>query len=780
MRRFYLGVFFSLLLASLPAQRMIQDLGNDWEFSKTGESFEAISLPHTYNDRDAFDDEPGYYRGGTVYRKVLDTRKWNLDHRHYLRFYGVNQRAGVAMNGTHVGEHIGGYTAFVLDITSYLTFGKDTLIVRVDNQRDESVPPLIGDFTFYGGIYRKVEHISVPATHFDPDIYGADGVFIDPLRITTKLAEVRIRVYESGFDENAHQIRMRLIDPEGKITADTYKFMWDEELSCWAGYLILSDPVLWSDTDPRLYTFRFELVEKASGNPLDQLNVPYGFRYFHFDADKGFFLNGEHRKLVGVNRHQDLAGIGNALTADQHARDMDLIREMGANFLRTAHYPQDPLINDYCDRNGILVSMEIPLDHEISGHPDFNENSRQMMLEMIHQYYNHPSVIIWAYMNEMGLRMDPVKDSLELVRVVNLARDLEDLTREADPFRYTMIPNHGYFDIYEKFGFLEIPMIVGWNLYFGWYVPDFEGFGKFLDKAHAKVPHKPIIVSEYGAGADPRITSFRPVRFDFSVNWAVDFHRAHLEQILERDFVAGSAVWNMFDFGSESRKDAVPHINNKGLCGFDRMPKAPFYVYQQYLRPELGVTIPFPAPEYILRDPGMEQEVPQNYTGKVLTPETFWQDYSVLNVNFGTDFYFNADGANWLPDTDLPGTLFTYEGDTRRAVVRDQGIGTDRAIAASGNDPVYQTWITASENLSFYIPNGHYRLILHLSNNSEDIHPGLTLRFPSLPARHTGELKPYRAYRFEMDHWVTGGLKIQLSAGSGAEPFINGIQIIRL
>lgn len=779
MKKFITFIIIFIVFGAAKAQRITTDLCNDWQFKKPGDSFQLINLPHSFNTKDAFNDTPGYYRGEAIYQKVLSTGTWDRTNRHFVKFYGVNQLAVVKINGETISSHNGGYTAFVVEITDALTYSNDTLTVIVNNKHDLSIPPLMGDFTFYGGIYRKVEHISVSQIHFDLDVYGADGVFIDPVKVSDRLAELRIRIFPKHFEETKHSIYLDVTDPSGRNVAETDKFVWKQELSCWTGFVILSEPVLWSDKSPERYNFKFELVEKVTGERLDELSFPYGIRYFRFDAKEGFFLNGEHCKLVGVNRHQDRPNIGNALTEDQHIQDMDLIREMGANFLRTAHYPQDPVITDYCDRNGILVSMEIPLDHQISEDPKFNKNCKTMMLEMIHQYYNHPSVIIWAYMNEMGLRMDPVKDSLEMTRVAALAQELEDLTRKTDPYRYTMIPNHGYFDIYEKFGFFDIPMIVGWNLYFGWYVPDFDGFGKFLDMAHEKVPDKPIIVTEYGAGADPRISSFDPVRFDFSVNWSVDFHESHLKQILERDFVAGSAVWNMFDFGSEKRKDAVPHINNKGLCGYDRIPKAPYYVYQAHLRPDLYVYVPYPGPEYVLRDEGTEIDLPEAFEGLIYTPELFWNRYSVLNINFGTDFYFEEDGMNWLPDAEIPLSMYEQvEG--QRGVVRGQGIGTDRAIALTERDPVYQTWIEELDALSFDLPEGHYRLIFHFSNNANEKHEGLKVRFAGKDIFKTGVLDAFRAYRFETEQWITDDLTIFIDAVGEQKSFINGLQIIRL
>lgn len=781
----YSNIFLLLFLfSSVLSQRSVTDISNDWAFRFEDQEFQSINLPHTYNDRDPFDDEPGYFRGKAMYRKILNTDNWNQNKEHFIRFYAVNQLARVWLNGQLLGGHKGGYTAFVVDVTKYLTYRQDTLLVEVDNSHDESIPPLKGDFNFYGGIYRGVEHISVSSCHFDVDYYGADGVFIEPVAVAIDQATLKIRAYCQNYNPDTYELVLELKNQEGELILTSSDFNNSEFAGSWGTVINLHNPILWSDSDPYLYSFKLLIKEKNTGKIQDEKTIPYGLRYFKFDAETGFFLNDKHLKLIGVNRHQDRPGIGNALTVDQHIQDMDIIREMGANFLRTAHYPQDQVITDYCDGNGILVSMEIPLDHEISDHPEFAENCMMMIKEMIYQNYNHPSVIIWAYMNEMGLWKDVKKDSLQMTKVANLARELDSLIRKTDPYRYTMMPNHGYFDIYPEFGLTDIPMIIGWNLYHGWYVPDVESFGKFVDRAHRLVPDKPIIITEYGAGADPRITSFNPKRFDFSLNWALNFHRSHLDQILKRDFIAGSAVWNMFDFGSEARKDAVPHINNKGLCSFDRKPKAPYYLYQKYLRPEIRVDIPYPQPEYILVDKSETKEIPADFVGEQFSIEEYFNKHSTLNINFGTDFYFDNSGITWIPDSSLPSSFMSIQGG-ERGVVRDVGYGTDHPIDLTEIDPVYQTWVENPKVINFFLPEGRYKLILHLSNNRAEKSSGLQIQCLSASQNptsiNTGDLSPFRAYQYQIIAEVRQDITLYLN-NFDVEPFtfLNGIQIIRL
>lgn len=755
-----ISFFLSICCLQAMGQRYVSGLNNEWTFIKEGDTLN-INLPHTYNSQDAFDDPRGYYRGEVIYKQMLKSANFDQSKKHFIRFGAVNQEAKVYLNGNLVGSHLGGYTSFTIDLTNHLNYKSDLLEVVVTNEHNKNIPPLRGDFTFYGGIYRDVQLISVDHTHFSLNHYGSDGIFIDPIEVRNERTRIGVRGYVDGLNTEKHTVNVYLYERSGqllrKMTPSTYNINDGQ----WSLLFNINNPHLWTTEDPYLYTFVSEIVEKSSGKLIDRISIPYGFRFYNFDPDKGFFLNGEYKKLIGVNRHQDRHDIGNALKAEHHIADMELINEMGANYLRTAHYPQDKLITEYCDRQGILVSIEIPLDHEITQSQDFADNSKLMTLEMIYQYYNHPSVIIWAYMNEMGLGKQIVRDSTIMWDVAKLAQELEELIRKEDPYRYTMIPNHGDFDIYKHFGLTDIPMLVGWNLYYGWYEPDFDGFGKFVDHAHAMVPDKPILITEYGAGADPRITSYAPERFDFSQDWSIDFHASHIKQIKERDFIAGSAVWNMFDFGSESRQDAVPHINNKGLCGIDRKPKPVFYLYQSQLRKDLDVIIPDDKPKPLSEF------------------EDYWANQDILNINFGTNFYFTPDdvAGTWYPSETLSKQYMTANGG-KRFSVRDRGIGSDRGIDLTDLDPIYQTQLLDVESLTFPVPLGDYQIIIHISRllKNTDFNEKIMLNGQSLSI---GDLDPWTAYTYTFFVEHSDLLKLDFTPIEGSSTFINGIQIIK-
>ncbi|RYG00104.1 MAG: glycoside hydrolase family 2, partial [Chitinophagaceae bacterium] len=318
------------------------------------------------------------------------------------------------------------------------------------------------------------------------------------------------------------------------------------------------------------------------------LITPVGLRYFSFDVNQGFILNGKPCKLIGASRHQDFAGLGDAVPKTLQVKDVELLKDMGGNFLRVAHYPQDQAILDACDRLGILASVEIPIVNEITESVAFTANCKAMQLEMIKQNYNHPSIIIWAYLNEVLLRMrhndNPERKKQYLANIEKLAQELEDLTRKTDPTRYTLMSNHGDVNGYIKAGLIKIPMLVGWNLYQGWYGGKYEDFGPALDKIHQQIPDKPMLVTEFGADVDPRIHAFAPVRFDKSLEYGMLYHQTYIKDILKRPFVVGAAVWNLADFSSETREETMPFVNNKGLLTLDRKPKNTFYLYKANLQ----------------------------------------------------------------------------------------------------------------------------------------------------------------------------------------------------
>lgn len=607
MRVFAVALFsLSSVFSCAQSARFVQSINAHWQFIRADvpqaatttdlEQWQIINLPHTWNDRDVMDDnQRGYYRGPAWYRKSLVVRgtpaeKW------FLHFEGANQETAVYVNGELAGTHTGGYSAFTIDITPYIFLNqRNTLAVRVTNAHNPLVPPLSADFTFFGGIYRDVFLVRTQAAHFSMDDHGSPGVFITTPEVSEQAATVNVKgsfVYDQPQPKKL-LVQVLIKDEAGKTVALVKKFIRAK-----AGrneFTLESTSItpitLWSPETPAMYSFTTQLIEDQQVR--DEVTQPLGFRWFSFDAANGFFLNGKPMKLIGANRHQDVHGQGNALRDEQHRADLKLLKDMGANFVRLAHYPQDPAVLRAADELGLLVWEETPLVNEVTPDERHHQNAEVMLREMIRQHYNHPSVILWGYMNEIYWmhRFLPAENvTRHTEETVKLAKRLEALARAEDPTRYTAMAMHNY-PLYEESGIDSLPQVAGWNLYHGWYYDELDDFGAFMDRQHARHPHRPHIISEYGAGADTRLHTITPEKFDFSGQFQKKFHERFLQQIMARPYIAGAAVWNLIDFSSERRIDATPHVNNKGLATSARQPKDTYYFYQAALRKEPMVKI---------------------------------------------------------------------------------------------------------------------------------------------------------------------------------------------
>ena len=567
--------------------RTVRKLNDGWNFvpgSRENAQWRPVTVPHTWNLEDTRDDEPGYRRGLSWYRRELTFDKALRSRRVFLQFEGVGQVAEVFVNDKRVGKHIGGYTAFSFDITEFLkTDAANVIEVSADNTLIPDNPPIDGDFNMYGGIYRDVWLIATNDVHLGTtDVAGA-GIAITTPEVSADNAAVEIAgsVVNKSASARSLQVSSAIIDRRGRQVAtssSTVRVGPNSTAEFRQSSIKVSRPMLWSPDTPNLYSVRTRVHE--NGGVVDESANPLGFRWFKFDPEKGFFLNGKHLKLRGTNRHQDIAGMANAVPDDLHVRDLEIIKENGFNFLRLAHYPQDPSVLDAADRLGLIIWEEIPIVNPIHISETFNANAKTMLREMISQHRNHPSIIMWGYMNEVYLRAP--RDSEQLARAtVNLARELENICRTEDPGRVTVIAFHGgSLALYYGSGLVDVTQVVGWNLYQGWYSATFEDFSKFVDEFHRKYPNRPLIISEYGANADRRVHAINPIRFDSSIEWQQKFHEYYLREIEARAFIAGAAIWNQFDFASEFRGETIPHINQKGMYTYDRQPKDVSYFYR--------------------------------------------------------------------------------------------------------------------------------------------------------------------------------------------------------
>ncbi len=767
------------------SSRTFVSINKDWQFAKdpnakgsTQLKYASINIPHTWNAFDVLDDEPGYYRGIGYYKKKLIVPSGWKGKQIYLDFGAANQETTVILNGKVIRNHKGGYTAFMVPLNNLKFNGNDELIVKVDNSYNEHIPPLTGDFTFFGGIYRDVKLIAVSKAHFADEQYGSTGVYVATTDVTDEIATINIKgKLNNSADKKTLLITSQILDAKGKTVAYTKQTSHanaGQKIDFELPSVSLKTPNLWSPENPYLYQVTTKLADAQTGQILDEVKTEIGLRYFSFDAEKGFFINGKSVKLIGASRHQDFAKMGNAVSAALQVKDVELLKQMGGNFLRVAHYPQDQAVLNACDKLGILTSVEIPIVNEITESQAFYDNCKNMQLEMIKQNFNHPSVIIWAYMNEVLLKMhfgkEPDKKKIYLKNIEKLAQQLEDLTRKVDPSRYTMIANHGDINGYTNAGLTKIPMIVGWNLYQGWYGGKIEDFGPGLDKIHGAMPDKPIIVTEYGADVDPRIHAENPIRFDKSLAYGIKYHQVYINDILKRPFVAGAAAWNLADFSSETRMETMPSINNKGLLTLDRQPKNTYFLYKAffskipYLKigdgswknrssltskqtisvmsnldsvtlvvngkrwPKKAVIDHVAAWELELGSGKNSIEAIANQNGRVfhdraeinfvLQPNDFYKGISSLNLLMGSQRQFTDDkNLVWLPTESVDqlgwgsigGEAFKIKNSGR------QQYGSDKDIKGTQNDPIYQTQLVGIKGYQINAPKGKYEITLHFA-----------------------------------------------------------------
>ena len=601
----FLYIFILLFIVgwAQAQQRVVYTINDGWKFTKGSpfeaqlagcddSSWETVNIPHTWNNKDADDETPGFYRGPAWYRKQLFVDKSQEGRQAVIYFEGANQEVRFYLNGQFVGEHKGGYTRFCFDITSHLRYGQENLFtIYVNNVYNPNIPPLSADFTFFGGIYRDVYLQFMNPVHIAANDYASSGVYIRTPEVNNSAASVEITTLLTNDMSQPTEIRVENIicDADGKEVKKTQaevKLAAGETKTDISKKIKIDSPRLWDIDDPYRYMVYTRILDKRKGTLLDEVVNPLGLRWFKFDSEKGFFLNGKGRKLIGTARHQDYFQKGNALRDELHVQDVLLLKEMGGNYLRVSHYPQDPVIMEMCDKLGIVTSVEIPVVNAVTETEEFLHNSVEMAKEMVRQDFNRPSVMIWGYMNEIFLRR-PYTEGKQLEDYYRftekVARALEATIREEDPSRYTMMAYHNMPQYYEDAHLTEIPMIQGWNLYQGWYEPDINEFQRLLDRAHKAYKGKVLMVTEYGPGVDPRVHSYQPERFDFSQEYGLVYHKHYLNEMMKRPFIAGSSLWNLNDFYSESRVDAVPHVNNKGVVGLNREKKDVYWFYKTAL-----------------------------------------------------------------------------------------------------------------------------------------------------------------------------------------------------
>ena len=553
--------------------RTITNINRKWAFTKQtteipseiNSKWDFVSLPHSWNALDGQDGGNDYYRGTAIYAKELDKEDLPEAERYYIEINGANSSADLYVNGKKYAHHDGGYSTWRCDITEEIGL-KTMIVIAVDNAPNEQVYPQVADFTFYGGLYRNVNIIGVPASHFDLDYYGGPGIKVTP-EICGKDAKVEVEVFVTN-GKLGQSLRYTLLDAAGNTVAEC---VCDDTKAV----LNIGNVHLWHGRkDPYLYTAKVELVEDDTA--IDCVSARFGCRTFKIDPENGFILNGEEYPLRGVSRHQDRWGIGNALLPEHHKEDMDLICEVGATTIRLAHYQHDQYFYDLCDERGMVVWEEIPY---ISKHmPGGRENTISQMKELVTQNYNHASIVVWGLSNEITINGSD-EDLLENHRILN------DLCHEMDKTRLTTIACVSPCDINDPY--IQIPDVVSYNHYFGWYGGDTGMNGPWFDKFHKTHPNIPIGCSEYGCEA-LNWHSSDPFQGDYTEEYQAYYHEELIKQLFTRKYMWATHVWNMFDFGADARSEGGENgQNHKGLVTMDRKyKKDSFYAYKAWLSDE--------------------------------------------------------------------------------------------------------------------------------------------------------------------------------------------------
>ena len=548
--------------------RSTTKLMENWQFTGPDGKTAAVTLPHTWNNIDGQDGGNDYWRGICTYKTQFAAPAFDAATQQvWLQFEGVNASAKVTLNGQEIMTHDGGYSTFRADITALLA-ENNNLVVAVDNSKNDRVYPQKADFTFYGGIYRDVTLLVVNKNHIAMNHLGGCGVQITPT-VSGSKADIAVKSWVEGEGE----IEFSILDAAGA------------EVLTGGGTdttVTLEHPHLWDGVrDPYLYTCAVRLV--LNGEVQDEVRQRFGVRSFSVDPKKGFFLNGRAYPLHGVSRHQDRKGLGNAITREMHEEDMQLIKELGANTIRLAHYQHDQYFYDLCDEAGMVVWAEIPYisEHMNNG----RENTISQMKELIVQNYNHACIVCWGVSNEITISTKDKRDMLDNHRVLN------DLCHEMDKTRLTTLACYAMCGPFNPVA--HITDLVSWNLYLGWYVPGLFLNDLWMDFFHLCYPNRALGFSEYGAEGMPNLHSAHPHRGDHTEEYQAIYHEYMLRCFDRHKWLWATHVWNMYDFAADARdQGGEPGMNHKGLVTFDRKTKKDsFYIYKAWWSDEPFVHI---------------------------------------------------------------------------------------------------------------------------------------------------------------------------------------------
>lgn len=747
--------------------REVYSLNDGWIFRRgDSEVSEAVHLPHCWN-ADAYATRD-YYRGKGFYSRRIAVDSLLQGQRFFLKFDGAASASQLSSGSDTIGSRIGAYSPHIYDITDCASGAARDYCLSVDNSRGD-IPPYSADFTFMGGAYRDAWLVVCGPTYFDFTENPDCGFKLTSLREPGGEWSVGLTgtIVNTLSRRRSLTLAARIIAPDGSEFARAERKLRvkpGSECDFRLDFGKLPAPELWTPDSPILYNV--ELSMTADGELLDSGRSATAFRTFAFDEQGRFLLNGKPLKLRGMCRHQDMAPFGIALTDEMHRRDLHMIKDMGANFIRISHYPQDDAVLEMCDRLGLIAWEEIPVIDFVPDTPGFDDNCETMLRDMIRRHYNHPSVAMWGYMNEILLRVPAEGRDSTYRRTRRLAERLERVVAEEDPHRMSTMAFHGS-DVYHSANLSDITDVQGWNLYQGWYGGELHQFGEFLSRQHAEHPAHKLIVSEYSAGSDRRLHSLRPVPFDFSIEYQQKYLEHYLPVIEDSAFVAGASHWNFIDFSSANRAESMPHINNKGLVSNDRRPKDVYHYYRAAWH-DLPDTVghiavaDWPERTDLPDSPGRVRRPVKVYTNlpevemllngisagkmkvakhsavfdlefkggknmiELLATDGTLVDLKTVNynifdlkdgrlalgtaefaVNLGSDCYFTSAGSGleWLPDCEwTPGAVYGHVG--------GQATVTQDEIALTGDDPLLQRALKDLREYIVAVEDGEYELEL--------------------------------------------------------------------
>ncbi len=557
-------------------------------FAKQGEALAVVALPHTWNALDGQDGGADYWRGIGTYE--IDLPNPTAGKKQYIEFQGANHVATVYCNGRELGTHKGGFSTFRFDLTPAMKKEGNVLTVVVTNGVSD-IYPQNADFTFYGGLYRDVNFIEVNDVHFDLLKHGTNAVFVTP----HCSGKTRVDLFPVNTCCCKHTIKVELKDAEGNVVGTT-----EVKAEAHAHAIIdIKNPHLWNGmADPYCYTATATILDGEEA--LDAVTVTYGYRSFHVDSNTGFYLNGKSVPLHGVSRHQDRKDKGWAISKADHEEDCALIRELGANTIRLAHYQHDQYFYDLCDHTGFVLWAEIPFISQFIPTREAYENTISQMTELVAQNYNHPAIMFWGISNEIliGADNEPLRQNL---------RDLAKLAKSMDPSRLTTMAQVSMTPMDSEHNY--ITDVVSYNHYFGWYGGDVEDNGPWFDAFHKLNPDIPLGVSEYGAENILLWHTAEPENHDYTEEYANHYHQEMLKTFAARPFLWSTHQWNCFDFAADARNEGgVQGMNNKGLITYDRkIKKDAFYLYKAWWNPEPMVHVS--GCRFVNRGPGAERNI---------------------------------------------------------------------------------------------------------------------------------------------------------------------------